>query len=789
MNIKMKCLNLLALLLGWSAVQAQNVVSGTIKNEEGTGLPGAAIRVEGSYLGTITNAEGTYRLEGLENGTYTLLISFVGYETTAKEIELSGSAVELNVDLPRAMVMTEEYEVIGTRVGELAPIAHTNVSQEEIEEINLGKDIPYLLQYTPSMVTTSDAGTGIGYTGLRIRGVDQTNINVTINGVAMNDAESHGVFWVDLPDLASSLSDAQIQRGVGTSTNGAGAFGASINLHTKGMQMEPSAEVQVSAGSFNTRKATFQANSGLIKDHWNFSARLSSIESDGYVDRASSDLNSYYLSGGYYGKSTVLKLLVFGGSEVTYQSWNGVDATTLETDRTFNSAGALYDDEWNVVGYYDNEVDDYRQDYVQLHLSQQISEHWTMNLALHNTYGRGFYEQYQQGADYETYQIPPVQIENTLIESSDLISRRWLDNNYSGGIYNFAYQNNKLKLNIGGSANQYDGDHFGEVIWARVASTTEIRHEYYDNNGTKDEVSAYGKVAYEMSDRLTVFGDLQWRSITYRIKGVDKGPAEVDIKDYFSFFNPKAGLTYKMNQKNRLYASYARANREPKRSDYLDAPEDVTPEHEILDDIEFGHHYNSNKFAFNTNFYYMYYTNQLVLTGELNDVGSPIRANSGKSYRTGVELSAALKVGDRLEFLPNFTYSISKNIDYKEQGESSIEDYGNTDLTYSPSIVTGGKLHIHLHKTVTLSLLQKYVGEQYMNNRNTEASKLDAYYVQDLRLAYHKGFNKLKQLEVSLLVYNLFDTEYVSNGYMWGDDPYYYPQAGINFLVGVGLKF
>ncbi|WP_233588581.1 TonB-dependent receptor [Flavobacterium sp. LS1P28] len=667
----------------------------------------------------------------------------------------------------------DEVLVSAVRVTTKTPVSFSNLDKKEIKFRNLGQDIPILMNYLPSVVTTSDAGNGVGYTGIRVRGSDATRVNVTINGIPYNDSESQGTFWVNMPDFASSLESLQLQRGVGTSTNGAGVFGASLNMLTDNFSKESSGEISNSVGSFNTRKHTVKFSTGLMNDHFEIAGRLSAIKSDGFVDRGASDLKSYFLQGTYVGKTTLIKALVFGGTEKTYQSWNGIDAETLQNDRTFNSSGAFTDEQGN-ARFYDNETDNYQQDHSQLHWNEKISERWSTNFALHYTRGEGFFENYKEDADYRDYGLEPT----GGVSTTDLVRQKWLENDFYGTTFSANYKDENLDVIFGGGWNKYEGDHFGKVIWARNASQSELGDRYYDDYANKTDGNIFVKANYQITEQLSLFGDLQYRSVNYKANGVQ--PTLVD--DTFNFFNPKTGLTYTINSGNSVYLSYARANREPNRSDYEGG--NVKPEK--LNDFELGWRYVAEKVQFNSNVYYMAYKDQLILTGSLDDVGAPIRSNSEKSYRLGLEIDATIALTDQLIIRPNFTLSANKNIDLAVEGK----DYGTTEIAYSPSIIAGNILVYTPIENLHISWLQKFVGEQYMNNIELPAAKLADYFVNDLNVAYtFKPKNIFKEIVLTGLVNNFLDKKYVSNGYMYDIYPYYYPQAGINFLAGLTLKF
>ena len=667
----------------------------------------------------------------------------------------------------------DEVLVSAVRVTTKTPVSFSNLGKKDIKFRNLGQDIPILMNYLPSVVTTSDAGNGVGYTGIRVRGSDATRVNVTINGIPYNDSESHGTFWVNMPDFASSVESLQLQRGVGTSTNGAGAFGASLNMLTDNFAKVSSGEISNSFGSFNTSKHTVKFSTGLINNHFEIAGRLSAIKSDGFVDRGASDLKSYFLQGTYVGKTTLIKALVFGGTEKTYQSWNGIDGETLNNDRMFNSAGAFTDEQGN-ARFYDNETDNYQQDHSQLLWNEKISENWSTNFALHYTKGKGFYENYKEDADFADYGLQPV----GAIITTDLVRQKWLENDFYGTTFSANYKNEKLDVIFGGGWNKYEGDHFGKVIWARNASQSELEDRYYDDYANKTDGNIFAKANYQITEQLSLFGDLQYRSVNYKANGVQ--PTVVD--DTFNFFNPKTGLTYTINSGNSVYLSYARANREPNRSDYEGG--NVKPEK--LNDFELGWRYVAEKVQFNSNVYYMAYKDQLILTGGLDDVGAPIRSNSEKSYRLGLEVDATIALTDQLIIRPNFTLSANKNTDLAVEGQN----YGTTDIAYSPSIIAGNILVYTPIENLHISWLQKFVGEQYMNNIELPAAKLADYFVNDLNIAYtFKPKTIFKEIVLTGLVNNFLDKKYVSNGYMYDVYPYYYPQAGINFLAGLTLKF
>ncbi|WP_339684756.1 TonB-dependent receptor [uncultured Nonlabens sp.] len=700
----------------------------------------------------------------------------------------------------------DEVLVKAVRVDAKSPITHSNLSKEEIAKRNLGQDIPMLLNFLPSVVTTSDAGAGIGYTGIRVRGVSSQSTNVTINGIPYTDAESLGTFWVNLGDFSSSVENLQLQRGVGTSTNGSGAFGASINILTDAVSREASGEVSNSFGSFNSRKHTVKFSTGLMgadaerSRGIEIAGRLSNIESDGYVDRASSSLKSYFLQGSYVDDNTLIKAVTFGGNNVTYQSWFGIDATMLRENRTFNPAGA-YEDENGNQQFYDNEVDDYRQDHYQLHWNERYNNNWSTNVGLNYTYGRGFFEQFREDDDFSTYGFDPLVVDGQSVEETDLVRRRWLDNDYYVINASANYKNNEIDLIFGTSISHYDGDHFGEVIWARSASQSNIRDRYYDGNGKKNDLSVFSKATYKWNDRVQLYGDLQVRNVNYETSGINSNLTEFLVDENYTFFNPKAGVTYEYNDNNDLYVSYARANREPNRNDFESDP-NVRPEQ--LNDFELGWRHKKGNLSFNVNSYLMLYNEQLVLSGELNDVGAPLRTNSGESYRLGLEIEAVVPVTSQLTLQPNLAISSNKNRETVRSFDGELQNLGSTDIAFSPNLVAANAVVYQPLKNLQISLLSKFVGEQFMSNTEAQSSKLASYFTNDINLVYTlKPKSTFDTVVFTALVNNIFDQKFVSNGYYFTfDDDFsnpgniatvegagFYPQAGINFLTGVTFSF
>lgn len=797
-------------------VMAQQVVKGKVKDEQGEPLIGANVLIEETFKGTATNSNGEFKFTKLKSETYTFKISFIGYKTLTKEIT-NPYGKELEFTLEPSSILSEEVIINGVRAKENDPVSFTNISNKEIKENNLGQDIPYLLSSTPSITSTSDAGAGIGYTNFRIRGTDLSRINITVNGVPLNDSESHGVWFVNMPDLLSSVENIQIQRGVGTSTNGAASFGATLNLQTKTFNKDAYAEINSYAGSFNTLRNSVSFGTGLINEKFTFDARLSKITSDGFIDRAESDLQSFYLSGAYYSNKSILKANIISGKEKTYQSWNGVPKVRLENDEAgmqrYLDHWLISEEEYNEmvksdsrtynIYTYDNETDNYKQDHYQLFFSHEFSPKLYLNTALHYTRGRGYYEQYKKDRDLADYQLEDVILSSDTITSTDLIQRKWLDNHFYGGTFSLDYKNDKLNLTFGGGWNQYLGDHFGEVIWAQYASNSDIRHNWYESDGTKTDFNIYAKFKYNFYNKLNAFIDLQERIINYEIDGIDDDLRDITQKHNFEFFNPKAGLYYQINDIHSSYINFGIANREPKRSNYTDAAPGQTPKHETLYNAELGYNYKTTTEFFSVNAYYMYYIDQLVLTGEINDVGGAIMTNVDESYRTGIEFSLGYSPFEKLKANANITLSRNKVKDFTEYvdnwdtwGQES-KNLGETDLSFSPNLIANASISYEIFKNFIAEYKINVVGRQYIDNTSNKDRSLDPYNVGDLKFSFSFKTKAIKQVNINLLINNILNHEYESNAwvyrYMYGGEEYamdgYFPQAGINLLGGITLNF
>ena len=773
-------------------------ITGIVKDDAGNRLPGVIVTLNGS-LHSVTDEFGEYYFNNLSIGEYTLQVKYIGFEDESKTFQLSKD-LRINFTLvPDALNELDEVIVSGTRLSDKAPFAYTTIQQADIEKNNLSQDIPYLLQTTPSVVTTSDAGTGVGYTQMFIRGTDNSRINVTLNGVPMNDPESHGVWWVDIPDFAASASSIQIQRGVGTSTNGAGAFGATINIRTNRLYTKPYAEISNSFGSFNTYKNSLKFGTGSINEHFTFDGRFSNIHSDGYIDRAWANLKSIYLTGAYFNKKTLLRATFFSGIEETYQAWAGVPKDSLATNRTYNPYT------------YENEIDHYGQTHYQLHFVKKFYENLNFNASAFFIHGGGYYEQYKEHKSLSDYGIEPIIIDNDTIEKTDLIRRKWLDNNFFGINYNLIYTKNQLNIVIGGGWNKYDGSHFGRIIWMQYAGETPINYEWYKNTGVKSDLNSYIKINYEISQKFNLFTDVQYRVINYTINGIDDNLLDISQSHkYNDFFNPKAGITFQPNDKNNVYASFAMAHREPKRSDFTDAPTNKTPLPEILYDYELGYKLRTQDLFFNINLYYMDYVNQLILTGEINDVGAPIVTNAPKSFRRGIELIFAAKFLRHVNWNANLTLSQNKienfteyvdNWDYWEDPDNNplqiTNNLGETDIAFSPSIIASNTLTFKITKFLNIDLVSKYVGRQYIDNTSSIDRSIDPYFVNNLTLRTNFSVSKIRNIEFSVKINNILNEEYETYAwvysYYYGGKRYamdgYFPQAGTNFIANLTIKF
>ncbi len=769
-----------------------------------------------------TNANGVVQLPNLKRGTR-ITVSFIGFHSQSK-IYTGKNMVFV---LQEEQVLLEELVVSATRADRKTPVTYNNVTKKELKEQNLGQDLPILLDQLPSVVTTSDAGAGVGYTGLRIRGTDATRINVTINGLPYNDAESQGTFWVDLPDFSSSVQDIQVQRGVGTSTNGSGAFGASLNIRTNKPNKKGYLMTSNTFGSFNTRKHNLDVSTGL---HNNFygTARFSKIESDGYIDRSASDLKSFFTEVGYVTDKTQVQAMVFGGHEITHQAWYGTPEAVLNKDmkgiETFLShEGYGFSDDQvknlkNNVGRkynhytYDNEIDDYEQTHYQLHFAHKFNDNYNFKISGGYTRGLGFFEQYKPKKKVKKF-FPNSPNGS---EKGDVILRRWLDNHFLAMVYSLNYKKDNLNMTLGGGYNSYDGEHYGKVIWdSWEKEQVDYRKQYYFSTGLKTEFNTYFKVGYDITKKLFAYADLQYRGVKHTAEGTNNDLLNINLDKKFNFFNPKAGVSYAIDANSTAYASFAIANREPDR-DAL-TKNKVMPTAEQLQDLEIGYKFKNSKSYLSANVYYMNYKDQLVLTGELDDVGDPAKINVDKSYRAGIELQAGYKINNHFQIDANATFSKNKikEFDYviydsqydpntwaDVSYEAVVKKYKDTDISFSPNVIANGKLTYTANDYIKVAWISKYVGKQFLDNTSSDNKKIAAYFLNNLTASFKIKQNFMEEISLNLVINNIFGNEYVSNGYTYSyyyrpvgsnnpaiTEKFYYPQATTNFLLGVTLKF
>ena len=807
---------LILLLFCAAQMSAQYSISGSVKNDIGEPLIGASVFLHGTDYATITNDQGNFKLESIEENLYRFKVTYVGYASHTEELYVDEDFKNVDIVLSGSPFQLENIEITANALNDKSSFTYSEMNNEQVAFKNLGQDLPYLLEHTPSTVVTSDAGAGIGYTYMRIRGSDATRVNVTINGVPLNDSESHQVFWVDLPDFSSSVDNIQIQRGVGPSTNGSGAFGASVSLNTNKVHINPYVTLSGGYGSFNTRKVSARIGTGLINNSFTIDGRYSIIKSDGYIDRATSDLTSWSFSVAKLGENHSLRFNVFSGDERTYQAWNGVpeeklfgtqeellthyqcnpngDYNTVEDSlNLFNS-----DRRYNVYTYED-EVDDYEQDHYQLIYNQGMSDNFSLNTTLHYTRGVGFFETFTFNDSLNQYfEESIVDTFGVELATADLVRRRWLDNHFYGIIMNGDYSiSDNSNIIIGGAYNIYEGEHYGRVPFIENVREFNFLRRYYDNKGTKKDANVYAKWNHAINNNLSIFTDLQYRTVSYTVDGDDEG-VPVSIDEDFSFFNPKFGITYEMSPTSTFYASYARGQREPIRNDLIGAITAEAPRPEVLDDIEIGWRGRGSKWSMESNLYVMLYKDQLVPTGGLNDVGAILRTNVDKSRRIGIELSLAYQVMDKLTWSPNLTLSQNRIDEYAEFVYPETIDYQDTDIAFSPSVIGGSQLTYALNDNFRVDWLSKYVGKQYLDNTSSDDRKINPFWVNDLVLTYDIPADFIQNGHIKLALNNFLNHEYESNGYTfsWIDEDgnrktnnYLSPQAGINFLLGMEVTF
>ncbi len=805
---------------------AQYLISGTVSDENGKPMPGVNVLIGGTFNGSITNTSGRYELKLKKKGKYPVKFSFVGYKKQVVTADLTNGNVKIDVSMKPSMVMANEVTVKAIRAEKETPVTYSEIDAKEVRELNYGRDMPYIFDRTPGVVTTSDAGAGVGYTSFRIRGTDITRINVTVNGIPLNDAESQGVYFVDMPDFAASVENIQIQRGVGTSTNGTASFGASVNFSTLNDDPGANAVVDNSYGSFNTWKNSVSVSSGLLSGNFAFNARLSRISSDGFIDRATSDLKSYYLSGGYYGDKFSLKFITFAGKEKTYQSWYGVPKVRLEDDmegmqRLVMMAGWSDEEAENLYHsnsrtfnkyIYKNQTDNYWQSHYQLHYSHELSKNLNISAALHYTRGYGYYESYKYGKKFSSYGFgfDNIEINGETISRTDLIERKWLDNDFYGVIFSGNYNVGRLQLTLGGGYNYYDGDHYGKVIWTEYNNGIEPDFEWYRNNGTKSDLNMYLKGIYDINTNVNLFADVQYRNVNIDMAGIHDDLSDITQKHLFNFVNPKAGINWNLSDRQRIFASFAMAQREPTRSDFRDAPDNRKPKEEVLYDYELGYSFKTGRVMLDANLFYMDYKDQLILTGEINNVGDPVMVNVPKSYRKGIEASGSFVLRSNINLSLNISLSTNKidnfteyvdNWSYWDDPDNEpyqiVTNLGRTDIAFSPDVIAGSSLSWKPVADITLALNSKYVGKQYIDNTSNEERKLDPWFVNDLMANYDFRIKSIGSFGLSMFVNNIFNEKYESNAWVY---QYYYngvhdvmdgyfPQAGTNVMFRLVMKF
>jgi iron complex outermembrane receptor protein len=815
-----KKISLLLLALSFCRFSnAQFDLSGVVTTNDGKKIEHAVVTLKESLFRNFSDEKGRFTFYNLKPGKYTLQVYQLGYHEYSSEINLTSNQ-HIEVLLFKKAFVTDEVIIQSSRMKSKIPIAQNSLNKNEIEAMNSGKDVPSIMDQLTGVVVSSDAGAGIGYTGIRVRGSDATRINFTINGIPINDAESQSMYWVDMPDLLSSTNQIQVQRGVGTSVNGAGSFGASINILTDHLSEQPYAETNLSYGTFNTKKVNLLAGTGLLKNSFAFETRLSSIKSDGYVDRATSDLKSFYFSGGYFGKKSMLKAVIFSGIEKTYQSWYGVPESRYKNDKQgmmdyIYRNGLDTEDATNLLEsgrkynyyLYPGQTDNYQQDNYQLHFSHQINNLFTLNVAAHMTRGKGYYEEFKKNAKFSDYGLPSLQIQDTVITKTNLVRRKWLDNYFYGMIYSLTYENKNIEIKTGGGINQYDGDHYGKIVKGDYIPIASENYTYYQNNGLKNNLNHWIKGTLNMSEHFIVYADMQYRYVHYRFTGFDDFAKTANQVAEFHFFNPKAGVTFLRNENESGWLSFAIGNKEPSRDDFTESTSISRPKRENLIDFEAGYSIRIKKTKFSINAYYMQYNDQLILTGKINDVGNYTRQNVKNSYRRGLEAECNFNAGRILSISGNVTLSENKILNYMEFVDQYDADfnyigqqeitYNKTNIAFSPSIVAAAGIELKPLKKLSIKLTEKYVGKQYLDNTSSEDKSLKAFAYTNISAHYTFKIFKSIETEAGVSVFNLFNEMYSSNGYTYGylydglkvNENFYYPQAGTHTMISAKFRF
>ena len=806
------------LVFGWMILvssiimNAQFSVSGKVFDENDEPMVGASVILDNVRV-SVTNSNGAYNFDKVESGNHLISTSFVGYKTEQEKISVK-SNVTKNFNLKLDSQLTEEVVVSAYRAGQKSPIAHTNISGDEIRESSVNNDLPFLLQLAPSVVAVSESGLGFGNTSFRIRGSDPTRINITVNGVPLNDSEGQGVYWANMPDFANSVNEAQIQRGVGTSTNGSAAFGATVNFRSGSDNSVAFSEITNSAGSYNTMKNSVKMSTGLLNDRFSMEARYSNLQTDGYVRNAFADHQSMYLGGILHFDNSFLKLNIIHGDQTTGISWEGIPEDILKTDRRYNPSGAYKDSLGNTI-YHKDETDNYIQTHYQASYSHAIGQNANITAGLHYTRGDGFYEQYKQNAKFSSYGLPSVVIGTETFSRTDLIRQKWMGNDFYGAILSANYDISELlKLSAGGSWSRYEGDHWGEIVWAKFAPNTNKGYRWYENNSVKDDYNAFAKATLDFG-KIGVMLDLQYRGIDYIMSGVDDDLESFNQKHNYDFFNPKAGVFADITDNISSYLSFGIANREPTRTNFKDAKNDpaATPQSETLYDWELGANYRSKVLTLKTNLFYMLYNDQLVPTGEKSNTGRDIMTNVKESYRAGIEFEWAWQPIRFLRWDGSATFSQNKIQNYIETSTNSysttesgvevwhtdevVKDLGKTDIAYSPNVILGSAITVMPIKSVSISLNSKYVGSQYFDNTSNKDRKLPSYLINDLKVAYSFSPSWAKKVEISGLINNVFDGVYEVNAYggNWYENGVektwasYYPMAPRHYMAQLMFRF
>lgn len=804
------------LLLFSASLTAQHTLTGTVLDKNsGEVLPAAHVKLSDLNQTTTTDEKGHFEFKKLKSGTYNLLVSYVGYKTENQSVDIQND-LNLSILLEVSPYMEEEVIISAVRATSGSPVSSQLIDKEKIAQQNQGKDLPYLLEHGISTVTTSDAGNGIGYTSMRIRGTDLTRINVTVNGIPLNDAESHNVFWVDLPDLASSTKDIQIQRGVGTSSNGVASFGASVNVLTENFGKDASAEFSTSYGSFNSRKNTLQLSTGLLNNHWSVNARMSRLHSDGFIDRAASDLTSFQFSGGYISKKDIIQFNVITGHERTYQAWDGIPKSTLDTNRTWNGLGAYYDNAGK-LHFYPDQVDDYTQTHYHLNAAHKFTEKITASIGLHYTKGWGYYEQFKEDAELSDYGFSPAKLDqpfynthddlifvpDSTVTIADIVRRKNLNNDFYGVVWGLNYTNKKVEIEWGGGLNNYAGHHFGTLINNDYSPMVPNLYRWYESTGNKLDGNTFVKFNAKISDKINALIDLQLRHINYQISGIDDDGRNITQKHNFLFFNPKAGINYKIATNQKLYAFMGIARREPNRDNFVDAnPALPAPKHESLYNGELGYEISGKIISAGANMYLMQYKDQLILTGAINDVGAPVMVNVPRSYRAGLEFMAHINLLPNLYVDLNTTLSRNKitsfteYIDNWDDWSQMAVEHTNSTIAFSPSVIAGANCTWKPVKPLEISWMSKYVSKQYLDNTQSEERILHSYLDNKLIIGLNCSTKTLKNIQLTAQINNIFNAEYETNAWVYrymyegsyGTLDGYFPQAKRHFMLGLSVK-